>query len=158
VLVVDNSPTEENADKMRAAGCPVIWDREIAADTHAMLRITHSMEIIRQRFLAGDWKWWFNLEADIIPPINVLEMMLHWGRESDWISHAYPMRGGNQTDDEQGIGCSILSRRLIQDFRFGSIGDNSPDGGLWQMVRPARKYRTMEMWGYFQVDHLQAPE
>lgn len=155
VFVVDNSPDSNNAAAIMEKGCPAVWDHEIAADIHAMLRITHSMEIIRQRFLKGDWDYWFNLEADVIPPVNVIEQMLEWGRETDWISHAYPARGRN-TDDQQGIGCSMLSRRLVTEMDFGSLGDNPPDGGYWNRIRPMRRYRTMELWGYFAVEHLES--
>lgn len=150
VLVVDNSPTLDFLLRWQDL-VPMV---HIDADRErSLLRITQSMEVIRKHFLAGPWTRWFNLESDVIPPPDVIERMLSLGRDSDWISHAYPMRG-KHTDDEQGIGCSILSRRLMAAFSFDNCGDDSPDGWLWAKVRPQRHYRVMELWGYFPVIHL----
>lgn len=152
VLVVDNSPTTDFMDRWKARVSMV----HVGADPErAMLRITQSMEVIRKHFLEGNYSHWFNLEADVIPPPDIIERLLSLGGNADWISHAYPQRGGDR-DDQQGIGCSLLSRRMMQDFSFAQCGDNSPDGWLWAQVRPLRKYQVMELWGYFLVGHLGA--
>jgi 2-polyprenyl-3-methyl-5-hydroxy-6-metoxy-1,4-benzoquinol methylase len=150
VLVVDNSQTQRET----LIDFPVSWlvtDTYLKAD---MLRVTKSMEIIRQHFLARDYKYWFNLEIDVIPPNDVIEQMLFHGNNADWISHAYPNRGSYETDDQQGIGCSMLSRKIAEFINFDGAGDNMPDGWLWDKVRPSRKFKTMELWGYFPVQHL----
>jgi hypothetical protein len=152
VLVVDNS-TDDSLMRRWQDKVPMIHVTD-ADQVHAMLRITQSMEVIRQHFLAGPYTRWFNLEIDVIPPPDAIERMIWWGRDSDWIAHAYPTRGSYDTDDQQGIGCSLLSRRLLSDFNFSHAGDNMPDAWLWQQVRPSRKYRTIELWGYFPVGHL----
>lgn len=112
------------------------------------------MEHIRLKFLAGDYKWWFSVESDIIPPSNAIEILLGWGRDSDWISHAFPLRNEDQTKEvEQGIGCSILSRKLCEGNTWAGF-NSSPDGHLWEQVRPSKKFRTMELWNYMNVGHL----
>lgn len=154
-LLVDNSNTPE-------ALAP--WGRSVPLKhinppNGVNARINASMEEIRKHFLAGDFSRWFNMEIDTIPEAdNAIELMLEWGRDSDWISHAYPSRGGPENEDaQQGIGCSLLSRRMIQEHGFWGAGDNyGPDGWLWSKVRPARKFKTMELWGYFKVKHLAA--
>ena len=157
VLVVDNSPTSENADRMRATGLTVIW-QEGADQIHAMLRITRSMEVIRQYFLEGSWDRWFNLEADVIPPPDVIERLLELGHDADWISHSYPPHGCT-IPNQQGVGCSIFSRKLAEGFDFSHAGDNAPDGWLWQQVLPqVHKYPTTELYGRFVVQHLDPPE
>jgi hypothetical protein len=144
MFVVDNSPTKRLGFYW-LNGC----DQE-----HSMLRITQSMEAIRQHFLNGDCSRWFNLEIDIIPPHDVIERMLELGGDTDWISHSYPMRGQHD-DAQQGIGCSIFTRKLMENFNFNNAGDNSPDGWLWSKVRPDGRFTTMELWNYFHVEHLE---
>ena len=80
--------------------------------------------------------------------------MLEVGRDADWISHAFPLKNADQTKEvEQGIGCSILSRRLLEENTWAGF-DASPDGHLWELVRPTHRYKTLEMWGYMSVRHL----
>lgn len=149
VLVVDNSPCPRDTK----VNFPVLW--KDSNQELAMLRVTRSMEVIRRHFLEGNYKYWFNLEIDVIPePHDVIERMLELGDESDWISHAYPNRGSDGTDDQQGIGCSFLSRRMCESVDFNQPGDNMPDSWLWDRVRPTRKFKTMDLWGYFPVKHL----
>jgi len=101
----------------------------------------------------------FNVESDVIPPKDAIEQMLKYGQDSDWISHAYPLRNGLNDDDvQQGIGCSLLSRRLAEMYNFAQAGDDAPDGWLWARVRPDGKLTTMELWGYFKIKHLADPE
>lgn len=158
VLVVDNSPFSVRGYYIEGKGFKYIWDEKSAADqTHAMLRITQSMEIIRRYFLDGPWDRWFNLEADVIPPPNVIETMLEWGKNCDWISHSYPPRSGS--GQQQGIGCSLLSRKLVQEFTFAALGDNPPDGGFWGQVLPRiNEFPTMELWGVMDIKHLAEPK
>jgi len=156
ILVVDNSP---NAELMERYGSQLpIIHAQVSSQQHSMLRITEAMAVLQRRFLAGDYQWWFNCESDVIPPVNVIEAMLGYGTGADWIAHAYPLRGGaGGTDVQQGIGCSLLSRRLMENFDFAQAGDNAPDGWLWAKVRPTRQFRTVELWGHFEVQHLAEP-
>lgn len=117
-----------------------------------------SMEEIRKHFLKGEYAWWFNMESDTIPKIpDVIEQMFMLGKGSAWISHSYPSRTGNADEDvQQGIGCSLLNRRLIERFNFEGAGGNyTPDAWLWNQVRPlVRSFPTTELWGHLIISHL----
>jgi hypothetical protein len=90
----------------------------------------------------------------------MLKTLLKLGRGADWIAHVYPARGGV---DEccSGIGCSLWSRRLIEDFSFVGSGDklgHCVDSYFWQWVRPQNKYLTREFWGHVPTKHLKEPD
>ena len=159
VLVVDNSPGGELAAKYGSQVPITALDigASDAAPATTRVRLNRSMEVIRQHFLAGDYSHWMNIESDVIPQPDVIEFLLEWGRGSDWISHNYPSPG---PDSQQGIGCSLLSRRLIEKFGWQGAEDlATPDGWLWGHVRPrASEYPTVELWGYLDVEHLVEPE
>lgn len=148
-LVVDNSPEPffKSSGKINVKHLPISGG--------AVRRINQSMEEIRQTFLVSGYTYWMNIEADNIPPSDVIERLM--AVNVDWASHAYPMRGETQ-DVQQGIGCSLLSRRLIETFGFADADDNyTPDGWLWNRVRPeGSRFKTAELWGHFTVEHLKS--
>lgn len=153
VLVVDNSPDLEFMDRWRDKVPTRHVD--LPADAGTVLRINTAMEEIRRHFLAGDYRWWFNVESDVIPPADMIERMLEWGRDADWISHSYPVRGFDRDNLQQGIGCSMLSRRLVEQFSFADAADHmTPDGWLWNKVRPCEDFTTVEVWSAVRVEHL----
>jgi hypothetical protein len=154
ILVVDNSPHGELRKKY-GSQVPIVELDTTGIEAQSIVRMNRSMEVIRGTFLAGDYSHWMNIESDIIPPQNVIELSLDWGRDSDWISHAYPFQGEN-IPVEHGIGCSLLSRRLIENFGWQGAETNAlPDNWLWQQVRPyTAEFPTMELWGYISVQHL----
>ena len=155
-LVVDNSP---NYELMERYGDQVsIITGPNTDQIHHDLRITQSLAVLQQHFIAGGYDRWFNCESDVLPPSNIIEVLLKYGGDSDWISHSYPLRNGlDDNNIQQGIGCSLLSRRLAETFDFNHAGDNAPDGWLWAQVRPDRRFTTMEMWYYVRVEHLIGP-
>lgn len=156
IFMVDNSPGGEL--KKRYGDQISIEVYQPSNPLHFNLRITESMAVIQKKFLAGDYDRWFNVESDVLPPKDAIEIMLRYGQDFDWISHAYPLRNNyDENDVQQGIGCSILSRKMMETFSFSTAGDNAPDGWLWQNVRPCRKFSTMEMWGRFVVQHIHGP-
>lgn len=148
ILVADNSPAP------RERGMPVI---HVAGDPRPEMwldRICRSMAAIQERFLVGDYAWWMNIEVDVIPPAGIIELLMNYGREgADWVSHCYPTRTGSQTL-QHGIGCSLLSRRLMTDFDWRQASD-SPDAELWKFVRSRPyTYKTVELWDVVEVEHL----
>jgi hypothetical protein len=43
----------------------------------------------------------------------------------------------------------------METFNFKDFADNiTSDGGLWQRVRPDRRFRTMELWSFWENKHL----
>ena len=116
--------------------------------------VARAMNKIRELFLGGGYRYWFNIESDILPPANCVEVMLRHGAGADWISHCFPRRIGDHSRDfDQGIGCSMLSRNLMQNFQWPDTQD-TPDCALWEQVRPLNRFTVSELWGFFQCQHL----
>ncbi len=156
-LVIDNSPNDSDFMDRYKDKIPMRHIDTAGIEPLMVLRLNLSYEEIRLAFLAGDYERLMIIESDVIPPKDVIEKMLYWGRDTDWISHAYPTRGST-VDQEQGIGCSLYSRRLMETFNFFDFQDNkSSDGGLWEMVRPDRRFSTIEIWSKFVNVHLKDP-
>jgi hypothetical protein len=153
VLVVDNSPNGEMITKY-GDQVPMIQLDVTDIEDLMVTRINRSMELIRQHFLAGDYTHWLDIEIDVIPQPDVIEVLS--GYKGDWISHAYPTRGATDGSVQQGIGCSLLSRRLLENFNWKDAEDNTtPDGWLWERVRPqVYDYPTTELYGLLKIEHL----
>lgn len=167
ILVVDNSPGGELAERYGAQVPIVVLDAsdrpEIAIDEGwsrpTIVRINRSMELIRQHFLTGGYSHWMNIESDVIPPPDVIEVLLESGRGGDLISHTYTDRKGGHVWIENGIGCSLFSRPLIEAVGWQDAGRLYPDSWLWSRVMAqARTYRTVKLWGYLdEIDHVEDP-
>jgi hypothetical protein len=146
VLVVDNSPSpdfyERWKDKVNMIHLP---DTDQSANASA--RINASMQVIQQTFLAGDYKWWFNLESDVIVPSGMLNLLLSY--PSDWTLHDYEVRGGGGR--MTGIGCSLLSRNIVEVAEFTSNA-HGPDDALWAKTQST--HRTLTLTNWVDVKHL----
>jgi 2-polyprenyl-3-methyl-5-hydroxy-6-metoxy-1,4-benzoquinol methylase len=158
IFVVDNSATRECAERW---GFAWMGDRYPEALSMGQCeRMGRSMQIAQDKFLAENFQWWFNVEIDVIPAPEMLKTLLRLGCGADWIAHVYPARGGD-IECCSGIGCSLWSRKLIQDFRFETMGDHlghCVDGYFWQRVLPqTAKYPTHELWGHVPTKHLKGP-
>lgn len=149
ILVVDNSPTVDFVNRYQDQ-VPMKHIEADPAPEQWLNRICQSMAVVQKHFLAGNYTHWMNIEADNIPPVNIIETLLKYGQDADWISHCYPTTGGAL---EQGIGCSLLSRKLMTDFDWNTAAD-SPDAELWEFVRKSGKYKTVELWNIAEVQHL----
>lgn len=152
ILVVDNSPNEDYLNKW-GSKVPMI---HIDADQDPQKkgeRICQSMSKAKEFFILGNYDWWMNIESDNIPPSNVIETLMEYGNGADWTSHCYPC-DDNSDCLLQGIGCSLLSKRLMIDFDW-SLANDSPDSELWNWVKPKNlEYKTVELWGIMTVKHL----
>ena len=151
IFVSDNSLTPDNAARW-SSQIP-IEHLSLPADMHPHHRICASMAAIQKRFLAGPYKYWMNIEADVIPPANVIEVMLWYGSGADWTSHNYPATQSCRTCMIHGIGCSLLSRRLIEAFDWSRALD-SPDIALDEWIKARGGYRIIELRGFMEVEHL----
>lgn len=155
IFVVDNSKTEDFYEKYKDQIPMVHLDFEGQKDD-AMYRVCKSMAEVQRHFLKGNYTHWMNIEADVIPPKDVIETLFRYGGgDADWISHGYPTLPNSDTI-QQGIGCSLLSRRLMTDFDWSddSIADDSPDAELWEWVKSKSGYKTCELWYIMNVEHL----
>lgn len=154
ILVVDNSPNSSDFMNRYKSQIPMIHIDTQGVEDLVVLRLNLSYEAIRLAFLAGDYGRLMIIESDIIPPLDIIEKMLSLGKDTDWISHAYPVRDGS-VDAEQGIGCSMFTRKLMEKNNFKDLADNySSDGGLWNKVRPDKELQTMELWNFVENKHL----
>jgi SAM-dependent methyltransferase len=153
VLMVDNSPSEDFIKRWQDK-VPMQRIDVTGIEERSITRINRSMEHIRQYFLKGDYTHWMDIESDVIPEPQVIEKLLKL--KVDWASHAYPARGTTDGSVQQGIGCSLLSRRLIENFDWKDAEDHTtPDGWLWDRVRPrVFEFPTHEMYGVIKVEHL----
>ena len=155
ILVVDNSPDDSYVKKW-GSQVPMIHLPNQDQDPQRMgNRICNSMAVAQKHFLEGNYTHWMNIEADNIPPKNVIEVLLKYGKDADWISHCYHALPEHDTV-QQGIGCSLLSRKLMADFDW-SKADDTPDSELWNFAKPkmreSDKYKTVELWGIMDVKH-----
>jgi hypothetical protein len=154
ILVIDNSPNTSDFMDRYKDQVPMRHIDTTGIEPLMVMRLNLSYEEIRKEFLSGDYERLMIIESDVIPPKDIIERMLKLGGDTDWISHAYPVRG-ETADAEQGIGCSLFTRRLMEAFNFKDFADNhSSDGGMWNMVRPDGRFTTMELWNYWKNVHL----
>ena len=151
IFCVDNSPNEDFMNRYKDQ-VPIVHIETNQDPQQAHQRITKSMGVIQKKFLAGDYSRWFNLECDVIPPSHIIELLLEHGKDTDWVAHCYPNRESDHKNVQQGIGCSMLSRRLVESFNFEEA--DSPDAWLWEKVREANQFHTAELWQYVEVEHL----
>lgn len=153
VLVVDNSPHGELKEKY-GDQVPIEVLDTAGIEALAVTRMNRSYEYIRQHFLKGDWTHLMVIESDVIPQSNVIEILMK--RQADWVAHAYPARDNTQVLAQQGIGCSLITRNLLENFGWENAEDHTtPDGWLWDRVRPdVYNYPTIEIWGLLKVEHL----
>jgi len=153
ILVVDNSPNGELIEKY-GDQVPIIKLPTEGIEHLSVTRMNRSMELIRQKFLEGGYAHWMDIESDVIPESSVIEKLMKL--KVDWASHAYPARGTTDGSVQQGIGCSLLSRHLLENFDWKDAEDNTtPDGWLWERVRPrVYEFPTHEMYGIIKMEHL----
>lgn len=156
IFVVDNSKTEDFYNKYKDQIPMAHLTFRPDEKNDGMYRVCKSMAKVREHFLAGDYTHWVNIEADNIPPPDIIETMFKYsGGDADWVEHAYPALPGSATL-VQGIGCGLLSRRLMEDFDWGDnrIADDSPDSELWNWIQKHPEYKTVELWYITDVKHM----
>jgi ubiquinone/menaquinone biosynthesis C-methylase UbiE len=155
IFVVDNSKTIDFYNKYKDQ-IPMVHREEIPGEKDdAMYRVCQSMGIVREHFLKGDYDYWMNIESDNIPPPNVIETLFQYsGGGADWVAHTYSTGSGFSL--MAGIGCSLLSRKLMTDFNWSdpTIADDSPDAELWNWVQKQGGYKTVELYYIMDVKHL----
>ena len=73
ILLVDNSGTNDYFNRIKALGLPVEKDSP-KAKVHDS--IVHSRNMIREKFLKGNYDYFLSLEQDVIPPKDIIERLL----------------------------------------------------------------------------------
>ncbi len=140
ILLVDNSPNENFYNRWKDK-VPMVYLPDLDQSEVASARINASMMEIRRRFLDNNLAWWFNLEIDVIPPPEILTLLLKY--PSDWTSHDYEVRGGGGR--MTGIGCSLLSRSLVEAVNWAS-NVHGPDHEAWMQTQNTHKTLTLTNW------------
>lgn len=150
ILLVDNSETPGFFERW-CHRVPMLRFTIHGTPEH---KIAASMERIRKYFLAGNFRWWFNVEADVIVPPDMIRLLLGWGEQFDWLSHNYPNRC-DQSKPMSGFGCSLFSRNIMQESFDGCPEGQYPDGWWWNSkIIPARRYSVIEAWWASPIEHL----
>lgn len=149
ILVASNSKDHSWLDEYRDR-ISVIEFTPSADDK--LTRIIEGMQLIQEYFLQHDFTHWLSIEADNLPPTNVVERLLAFG-DIDWISHTYPQSSTNSYP-VFGVGCSIFTRRLLNNFKFGQSGVYAPNNELITWVASNNEYTTIFLHNFFTVEHV----
>ena len=75
ILLVDNSKGIKLYMQLKALGYNVIYYKRKNGEKLRNIML-ESMKIIREYFLANDYEYFFSLECDIFPPLNIIEHFL----------------------------------------------------------------------------------
>jgi len=83
VLFIDNSKEDDYFNKIKSLGMNVIkspWNER------SKIRLTNAQNILRDKFLEGDYTHLFILEQDLIPPRDIIETLLSHDKDvvSGW--------------------------------------------------------------------------
>lgn len=129
---------------------------------HANRRIALSMEVLREKFVRGDFAYWLNVECDTIPPANTIEVMLDLIGDADFFCAPYPVRDRQVDMNTNSFGCTMFSRKLMSEMSFAGAPEN-PTTDRWihnEVIAPAKgRYKVVNMpTGILEVRHLQNPD
>lgn len=157
VFVVDNSPKGEMAKKYKNK-INIAWDEDISKNEDVFVRINRSMEVIRKKFLGGGYSHLFVLEWDVIPDKNILKVLTDYSKAgNDWVGHTYQTRNsGSSLPTQSGIGCCLLSRRLLEKYGWEGCAEG-PDHALWIQMVADKSFKMVELTSHAKVRHLDGP-
>ena len=145
-LIVDNSKTNEYAERIKKAGFKVIKDVCLPL---AKERIVHSRNLIKKYMVDNNYDYFLSLEQDVIPPEDVIERLLEAGKEiitgiyySEYKMHGKPIirpliwkQVKDKPDmiefmtkeaesnevvevDVCGLGCILISKKALEKIEF----------------------------------------
>ena len=83
MLFVDNSPTEQNCEYIRALGFNAVWNHP--TDQRKMGKILSNRNIIVDRAISGGYDYLLFLDQDVMTPTNTISKL---------VSHEKPICGG----------------------------------------------------------------
>ena len=78
ILFVDNSKGDKYFNKIKKLGIPVEkgkWDEQ------SKIRLTNAQNQLREKFLEGNYDYFFSLEQDIIPPKDIIEQLIAYDKD-----------------------------------------------------------------------------
>lgn len=141
ILLVDNSKTKDYYNEIKKLGLNVIKD---AYYPKARDRIVSSRNLIRRYCLENNYDYLFSLEQDVIPPLDIIEILLKSGKKIisglyyklddkeltpvAWIHHEgnYARRlNYSETIEPKiievitcGLGCVLIHKDVLEKVRF----------------------------------------
>ena len=78
VLFIDNSKTDDYMNKIKSLGMNCIkstWNEQ------SKIRLTNAQNLMRTKFLEGDYTHLFILEQDLIPPKDIIEQLIEHDKD-----------------------------------------------------------------------------
>jgi len=78
ILFIDNSKTDDYMNRIKSLGMNCIkstWDER------SKIRLTNAQNLMRTKFLEGDYTHLFSLEQDLIPPKDIIEQLLEHDKD-----------------------------------------------------------------------------
>lgn len=171
LLMVDNSDTPDFSERVHEYCKEIGFTRyefihlEDMGGREPEARLAVAREKIREVLLAGKYTHWFSWECDILLPTDAL-LKLQRFVDIDIVHHNYPSRE-DKNFSVGGIGCSLVSRKVVQQFSFtenGGYGQCDPDypgcyhgNESWFLIRALRAgYSSLQLTGYLKnIEHLQ---
>ena len=101
VFLADNSETDDNSKMLEQLGFTSLFVPKNKKGNEFTLRDSHNA--CRDYFLSGDFQFMLHLETDVIPPIDVIERLLHGKRQiiggTYEIQHGFERKAMVQTDE-----------------------------------------------------------
>jgi len=167
ILIVDNSKDDDYFNKIKSLGVPVIKSKW---DERSKIRLTNAQNLLRQKVLDEGYDYLFNLEQDLIPPVDIIEKLLFHKKEviSGWYYiTSIPRPCLSQTwqlVDMQFASRPVLmtemaKERLMKCF-LGSFGCSLISRSVLEKIK-FRVYKTFsqhaDTWFYFDCDKLKIP-
>lgn len=78
ILLVDNSKNDDYLKKIKNSGLPVVKG---PYNESARQRIIDSRNILRQKVLDESYDYFFSLEQDVVPPVDIIQRLLKHDKE-----------------------------------------------------------------------------
>ena len=99
ILLVDNSANKAFSEKICSLGFNCLWEPPNGREARVFM--ADSLEKCRVAFLNGNYDFFFSLECDIFPPLNIIERLMAHNRTiagtTFWTDHGYNCRLQLQT-------------------------------------------------------------
>lgn len=167
ILFVDNSKDDNYFNKIKSLEVPVIkskWNEQ------SKIRLTNAQNLLRQKVLDEGYDYLFNLEQDLIPPVDIIEKLLSHKKEivGGWyyitnvprpcLSQTWELID-MQFASRPPLFTAMAKERLMKCF-LGSFGCSLISRSVLEKIK-FKVYKTFtqhaDTWFYFDCDKLNIP-
>lgn len=156
ILLVDNSKTDDYFNKIKKFNIPIIKSKW---DERSKVRLTNAQNLLRDKFLEGDYEYLFNLEQDLIPPKDIIEQLLSHDKDviggwyyitnvprpclsREWtlidmkFSPTVPLMIDMSKERLMkcflgSFGCSLIKRKVLEEIKFKAFAGFSHHADTW---------------------------